>query len=860
MIKSKGFTILIFWLLLLSVFSYGTEMPMDIRSQKIVGVELTNSWQDYDMDYPYVAFKSTFNNSQTIYLYNIETSSLKKIDELVIDWTSYQETKKELIGLSFPKIKKNKLIYLREYKNKSSDLVIVDSNKNEIIEIIRFPWEIPNIKDFDENNQKYLFNGDILIWLSDGGNTYSNLFNPDEKFIVGRTYPRLQLQGTKMFWKGGECEMYDFAGNSKISIKSGCRSVYGDVALLDNYELYNFREDKIVNTDFKNKDLSGCDNQLILTKDGIWGYKAPYGGGYICYYDLKSKSLIKKIDTVSSNMKFFTADENHSLIAYFQYQKEPTEEQGIYIYTIERMDSEKICQEFNSESDQDTLKMKTLCGLSSSECNCKTTLSNNGQIVDEASTSFSLIDFEKENATKKINTQSNSILDSYNEKLETKKQLIQRQAAAKIVAESEKRRNQTISLVFFIVVATISGILIVKKINATIVERKRNKLDKLLSKIIGEPGLEVIALMNDAENNFIKKNYDLSLINAEEALKKHQLSKKSSKSSKNLVKLEGKWITFSESQKAKGLISFEGKWITKEELEEIKRKRFEKLQISKGLEKYQGKWGSPKQVKEWKEIDVGIQTDFQHLNHFQFERFVSIVFEKMGYQTYVTRKTGDYGIDVVAKKGDEIIAIQVKQNAKGNNVGNVIVQNVLGSMRKFKAEKAIIITTSDFTIQAKEQARDEPIELWNGKYFKTLVRKYLIDSGSEIASKEKDENPDLIYKALTKLKNNGDRDSGFITFEIDKNSWLQCLLSENGLTLYMPYEFRIESILVSFGFSKVNKPYSELTEKEYISDEEESPKMIYAHCRHNVDLCSNITKKIFLNNDKTIKIEYELNG
>ncbi|MBI5677640.1 MAG: restriction endonuclease, partial [Planctomycetes bacterium] len=57
------------------------------------------------------------------------------------------------------------------------------------------------------------------------------------------------------------------------------------------------------------------------------------------------------------------------------------------------------------------------------------------------------------------------------------------------------------------------------------------------------------------------------------------------------------------------------------------------------------------------------------------------------------------------------------------------VQRLLGAMqlRSIKANKAVLITTSDFTIQAKEQAKEAPIELWNGNYLIEIVEKYMQD-------------------------------------------------------------------------------------------------------------------------------------
>lgn len=156
-------------------------------------------------------------------------------------------------------------------------------------------------------------------------------------------------------------------------------------------------------------------------------------------------------------------------------------------------------------------------------------------------------------------------------------------------------------------------------------------------------------------------------------------------------------------------------------------KKFEEKQRKKGLVKFEDKWGTPEQIKKWKEVNYGIDKNFMNLSHFQFEKFVAELFEKMGYNTTVTRKTGDFGVDVIAKDKHDTIAIQVKQNRAGNNVSNIIVQNILGSMWKVKANKSIIITTSDFTVQAKEQAQEAPVELWNLRTLKQIVRKYFIE-------------------------------------------------------------------------------------------------------------------------------------
>jgi len=159
------------------------------------------------------------------------------------------------------------------------------------------------------------------------------------------------------------------------------------------------------------------------------------------------------------------------------------------------------------------------------------------------------------------------------------------------------------------------------------------------------------------------------------------------------------------------------------------RLKFETEQRAKGLELYQGNWLSLTEIKKIKEAEIGLQNNFAGYPPFEFEKFIAKLFRAMEYNTEVTSKTGDYGIDVIARKGTETIAIQVKRYMEGNNVGNQEVQRLLGSMKlkNVKATHGILVTTSRFTVQAKIQAEETDVELWDKNILHQMVRKYLID-------------------------------------------------------------------------------------------------------------------------------------
>lgn len=132
--------------------------------------------------------------------------------------------------------------------------------------------------------------------------------------------------------------------------------------------------------------------------------------------------------------------------------------------------------------------------------------------------------------------------------------------------------------------------------------------------------------------------------------------------------------------------------------------------------------------RKYDKYHILIESNYALVNPFEFEKVIADLFVRMGYETQVTKKTGDFGVDIIAIRGDERLAIQVKKYAKANNIGNRDVQRLLGAMqlRTIKATKAILITTSDFTAQAREQAIGTPMELWNGEYLNKMMRKYYI--------------------------------------------------------------------------------------------------------------------------------------
>lgn len=117
------------------------------------------------------------------------------------------------------------------------------------------------------------------------------------------------------------------------------------------------------------------------------------------------------------------------------------------------------------------------------------------------------------------------------------------------------------------------------------------------------------------------------------------------------------------------------------------------------------------------------------LSGIEFEQFITQLLRAMGFRTQITKASGDGGIDIVAILDKPITGgrylFQCKRFAPRSPVGAAIVREFYGAVSADrKAKKGILITTSDFTIQAKEFAGEVGIELIDGQRLSNLIAEY----------------------------------------------------------------------------------------------------------------------------------------
>jgi len=110
--------------------------------------------------------------------------------------------------------------------------------------------------------------------------------------------------------------------------------------------------------------------------------------------------------------------------------------------------------------------------------------------------------------------------------------------------------------------------------------------------------------------------------------------------------------------------------------------------------------------------------EIESMNWFEFEELLGRIYREAWYKIRVTKKTGDQWADLIIEKDWISTAIQAKRYS--GSVGNSAVQEVVAAMKFYDCDKAMVITTADFTRSAIELAKRNKVELINKKWLDRL--------------------------------------------------------------------------------------------------------------------------------------------
>ena len=92
-----------------------------------------------------------------------------------------------------------------------------------------------------------------------------------------------------------------------------------------------------------------------------------------------------------------------------------------------------------------------------------------------------------------------------------------------------------------------------------------------------------------------------------------------------------------------------------------------------------------------------------------FEKYLEVLFKKLGYRVELTKYVGDYGADLVTRKDGVKTVIQAKRYKK--SVGVKAIQEAVAAKGYYGCEAAMVVTNSTYTKQALELARANYVTL-----------------------------------------------------------------------------------------------------------------------------------------------------
>ncbi len=111
------------------------------------------------------------------------------------------------------------------------------------------------------------------------------------------------------------------------------------------------------------------------------------------------------------------------------------------------------------------------------------------------------------------------------------------------------------------------------------------------------------------------------------------------------------------------------------------------------------------------------------MNGLQFEMFLKVLFEKMGYNVELTKSSGDQGADLVLVKFGKKTVVQAKQYSK--KVSNTAVQEITAAIKYYSAQQGMVVTSNEFTPGAIELAHSCGIRLVNRTELSEWIKEYL---------------------------------------------------------------------------------------------------------------------------------------
>jgi outer membrane protein assembly factor BamB len=122
------------------------------------------------------------------------------------------------------------------------------------------------------------------------------------------------------------------------------------------------------------------------------------------------------------------------------------------------------------------------------------------------------------------------------------------------------------------------------------------------------------------------------------------------------------------------------------------------------------------------------QTDLQSVDPYKLEQLIGDLWQSKGYETHVRKGSSDRGVDVEAVQAGYKEVIQVKRYTGNNKVGSKDIREYATLYQQIEtANQVVVVTTGEFTTNAKELAKDLRVDVLDGSGLVEEISKHSVD-------------------------------------------------------------------------------------------------------------------------------------
>lgn len=121
-------------------------------------------------------------------------------------------------------------------------------------------------------------------------------------------------------------------------------------------------------------------------------------------------------------------------------------------------------------------------------------------------------------------------------------------------------------------------------------------------------------------------------------------------------------------------------------------------------------------------IDIFNISQIDSLTGVEFENLLKQIFEKQGYSVVLTKKSHDYGADLLLTKKGKTSIVQAK--CYGKNIGIKAVQEIISAKKHYGASEMFVATNRYFSKDAMVLASEHGVILIDRDVMVRLVRDF----------------------------------------------------------------------------------------------------------------------------------------